>query len=57
MAALPQVVYNLWKPGDRKIAQLEMVVILQALVCRPQHSRGRRGVWFIDNVAVLMTLI
>ena len=34
-----------------------MVVILQALVCRPHYFRGRRGVWFIDNVAVLMTFI
>ena len=57
MADLPQAVYDLWEPGDRKIAQLEMVVILQALVCRPHPFRERRGVWFIDNVAVLMTLI
>ena len=41
---------DLWEPGDRKIAQLEMVVILQALVGRPQRFRGRRGVWFIDNL-------
>ena len=57
MADLPQAVYDLWEPGDRKIAQLEMVVILQALVCRPHPFRERRGVWFIHNVAVLMTLI
>ena len=49
--------YDLWEPGDRKIAQLELVVILQALVCRPHGFRERRGVWFIDNVTVLMTLI
>ena len=57
IADLPREVYDLWEPGDRKIAQLEMVMILQALVCRPQYFRERRGVWFIDNVAVLMTLI
>ena len=57
IADLPQEVYTLWEPGDRKIAQLEMVVILQALVYRPHRFRERRGVWCIDNVAVLMTLI
>ena len=57
IADLPQEIYTLWEPGDRKIAQLEMVMILQALVCRPQYFRERRGVWFVDNVAVLMTLI
>ena len=57
IADLPQVIYALWEPGDREIAQLEMVMILQALVCRPQYFRERRGVCFVDNVAVLMTLI
>ena len=57
IADLPQVIYALWEPGDREIAQLEMVMILQALVCRPQYCRERCGVCFVDNVAVLMTLI
>ena len=33
-----------------------LVVILQALACRPHRFRERRGVWFIDNVLGLMTL-
>jgi len=47
VADLPQVVYDLWEPGDRKIAQLEMVVILQALVCRPHRFRecGSSTTW------------
>ena len=48
IADLPQAMYDLWEPGDRKIAQLELVVILQALVCRPHRFHERRGVWFIE---------
>lgn len=40
-----------------KIAQLEMLMIVHALLARPQEFRGRRGVWFIDNVASIMCLI
>ena len=45
VSIIPQTVYNLWEPGDRKIAQLELLL------------RGRRGIWFIDNTAALMALI
>ena len=44
-------------PGDKKIAQLELSMLLYALVDRPGHFRHRRGVWWIDNTAALMALI
>ena len=49
--------YELWTPGDRKIAQLELSMVLYALLCRPNTFRNRRGVWYIDNTAALMCLI
>ena len=39
IADLAQVVYDRWELGNRKIAHLEMVVILQALLGRPHRSR------------------
>ena len=57
MACLPPTLYNLWSPGDHKIAQLEMLMIQYALVERAQRFRGRRGIWYIDNVASLMALV
>ena len=44
-------------PGDHKIAQLELIMVLVALVRHAGGLRGRRGVWWIDNVCVLMALI
>ena len=49
--------YSLWEPGDKKIAQLELLQVLYALFSRPSMFRGRRGLWFIDNTAALMALI
>ena len=45
------------EPGDKKIAQLELLQVLYALFSRPARFRGRRGLWFIDNTAALMALI
>ena len=56
-ACLPPTLYDLWSPGDRKIAQLEMQMVQYALVERAQSFRGRRGIWYIDNVASLMGLV
>lgn len=47
-------VYPLWTPGERNMAQLEMLMIIHALSNRPSEFRNRRGVWFVDNVAVLI---
>ena len=35
----------------------ELVQVLFALMARPAQFRGRRGIWFIDNIAALMSLI
>ena len=48
--------YDQWS-GDRVIAQLELLMILVALTCQPQYFRGRRGVWYVDNIAALMALV
>ena len=35
VADIPIELYELWTPGDRKIAQLELSMVLYALLCRP----------------------
>ena len=57
VADIPEGIYALWSPGDKKIAQLELLMVLYGLVNRPSQFRGRRGIWFIDNIAALMSLI
>lgn len=57
VADIPPGVYEMWTPGDRKIAQLELLMVLYALTARPGAFRDRRGVWMIDNIAALMSLI
>ena len=57
ISLIPPLVYDLWGPGDKKIAQLELLQVLYALFSRPASFRGRRGLWFIDNTAALMALI
>ena len=57
VADIPPAIYTLWSPGDRKIAQLELIMVLYGLVARPDQFRHRRGIWFIDNTAALMALI
>ena len=57
VAANPESLYPLWGPGEQKIAQLELSMVLFALVSRPNSFRSRRGVWYIDNTAALMCLI
>ena len=57
VSVIPDQLYDVWGPGDRKIAQLEMLMILFGLIARPHLFRNRRGIWFIDNVAALMCLI
>eukprot|EP00439_Symbiodinium_sp_Y106_P034439 s8919_g4.t1 len=54
VAADPGSLYSLWCPGEKKIAQLELSMVLFALVSRPDSFRSRRGVWYIDNTAALM---
>ena len=49
--------YRMFTPGKHKIAQLELSMVLFALVNRPDRFRGRRGVLYIDNLAALLALI
>lgn len=57
VADIPREIYDLWSPGEKKIAQLELIMVLYGLVMRPDMFRNRRGIWFIDNTAALMSLI
>ena len=57
VSEIPDILYQLWSPGDAKIAQLELLQVLIALVTVPERFRGRRGVWYMDNTASLMALI
>ena len=47
----------LWQPAETHIAQLELSMVLYALVERPDFFRHRHGLWFLDNVAAVMTLV
>ena len=57
MATLPDELFDWLDQGSQKIAQLEMLMIVHALVKRASEFRGRRAFWFMDNVASLMCLI
>ena len=54
VADIPPAIYALWSAGEKKIAQLELIMVLYGLLARPQLFRNRRGIWFIDNTAALM---
>ena len=49
--------YSMWEPCVTYIAQLELVMVLIAMLKLPDELRGKRGVWFIDNTAALMALV
>ena len=53
----PPASLRLVVPGEHKIAQLELLMVLYGLYARPHAFRHRRGIWFIDNTAALMALI
>ena len=57
VSKIPPALYDWFTPGDHKIAQLELIQVFYALTCRASTFRGRRGIWFIDNLAALMSLI
>ena len=54
---LPSRIYALW--GDRKtyISQLELLAVFVAMVQLASLVRHSHGLWCIDNVAALMSLI
>ena len=57
VSVIPDALYDWFSPGDHKIAQLELVQVLYALLTRASTFRGRRVIWYIDNLAALMSLI
>ena len=57
VAVVDDAWYEAWENHTNYIAQLELVMILVAILSCAEKLRGRRGVWFIDNVAALMALV
>ena len=47
----------LWQPAETHIAQLELSMVLYPLIERADLFRNRHGLWFLDNVAAVMTLV
>ena len=45
------------RPQDVLIAQLELLMAFQALVTLPDAFRFGTGVWYIDSIAALMSLV
>ena len=54
--SIPSVA-QLWKPCDVYIAQLELLMVLQAFVTCPDEFRRCTGAWYIDNIASLLSLL
>ena len=54
---IPLDVYRHWGTHETYIAHLEMLMILVAMIDLAPLLRGRRGVWYIDNVAALMAMV
>jgi hypothetical protein len=48
---------RLWSPEGTKIAQLELLQIVAGLTIMPEVFRDASGVWFIDNLAALYSLV
>ena len=57
VAHIDEEVFCLWDQGETMIAQLELLMILQGLLCFPSTFLNSTGTWFVDNVASLMALI
>ena len=50
-------IYQYWGDHETYISQLEMLMILVALIDMAPILRGRRGIWYVDNVAALMAMV
>jgi hypothetical protein len=57
VVSISPTLYAIWKHQVTYIAQLELLMVLVALLEMPAAFRGKRGVWFIDNTAALMALV
>ena len=47
----------LWQPAKTHMVQLELSMVLYALIERPDLFRTRQGLWFLDSVAAVMALV
>lgn len=50
-------VFDLLSSHPTKIAQLELLAVVQGLLVYPSLFRRTRVVWYMDNVAALMSLV
>ena len=49
--------FDLWDSHSAKIAQLELCVIVMTIASMASKLRGHHCLWFVDNIASLMSLI
>jgi hypothetical protein len=54
---IPEAIYSFWGTQKTYIAQLELLAVLVAMVEFAAVIRECRGLWFVDNVAALMSLV
>ena len=57
VAQLDPDVYTVWGPQETYIAQLELYMVFVGMLQFASVIRGRRDIWFIDNIAALMALV
>eukprot|EP00438_Fugacium_kawagutii_P026991 Skav212047 [mRNA] locus=scaffold2377:23795:26543:+ [translate_table: standard] len=50
-------IFDLWSSHPTKIAQLELLAVVQGLLSYPSLFRHARVVWYVDNIAALMALV
>ena len=50
-------IFEVWSHHEAKIAQLELLTVYMGLAYNASSSRGMHGIWFVDNIAALMSLI
>ena len=54
---IDSAIFDLWSDHPTKIAQLELLAIVQGILAFPELFRSSSVVWYIDNVAALMSLV
>ena len=54
---IPPEAYELWNPQATYIAQLELAMVLCAMINLAPLIRNNRGLWFVDNTAALHALV
>ena len=57
MLTIPQEIDSIWGAHETYIAQLELLVVLAAMVEFASAIHHCKGLWFIGSVAALMELV